>query len=102
MTNFANFYGTWAHEKLTHALAQVGYENAQITNLEGFMDYTLCIYTDVKGGDLHLVETLDLMSDVLTSYIFTGDDAFGHTKEVCELVTKVDTLLDRVRKYDLA
>lgn len=100
MKDFKEFYGDWAHEKILEKLPKVGYENAQITTIEGFIECTSSIYTDVTMGNLHLVELLELMSSILTDYYFNGGDAFGHTKEICNLVRKVDERIELIYKYD--
>jgi hypothetical protein len=99
MKNFVSIMGSWAHEKLTLALADYEDVHTRLTTLNGFMELTEWVLEDVKGGDLQFAPALDLMSDILTDYYYRGNDCFGRTNEVGDLANRVDKLLSRI-DYD--
>lgn len=99
MKNFVSVMGSWAHEKLTLALADYEDVHARLTTLDGFMELTEWVREDVVGGNLQFAPALDLMSDILTDYYYRGNDCFGRTNEVGDLVRRVDRLLSRI-DYD--
>ena len=99
MTNFETFVGSHAHAKLARALADYEGIHAHLTTLDGFMELTEWVLCDVKGGDLQFAPALDFMSDILANYYYRGDDCFGRTNEVGDLMKRVDRLLSRIN-YD--
>lgn len=98
---FVEFMGVKAFRKLVGDLESYEHARKRLSNLEGFMQLSEELYSDVQQGNLQFFDAFDLMSDILTKYIFVGDDCFGRTKEVCELVTKMDKLCDRIIRLDL-
>lgn len=100
MKNFVSVMGSWAHEQL--ALALANYEDAhnRLTTLDGFMELASTALADAKEGKTDLLDTLDLMSDILTDYVYRGDNCFGRTEDAFDLTLDIDTFCFESGLYD--